>query len=427
MIKTIKTAVILLATLLLAWLLPWFYTFLFASPSWSPFTLYSCVTHSFASISYDGEGKIAGRDFKGNTYTEHQFDSILPMFYYRQLASEGRFPSRIEGVAVDVRDAERSGFIFRSSPSEINRRKPGLYQLLESMPARVDFKSPTDVFRITGDGIEFVDMATNTLDRAKSDAFTRVMKDKGFAFPARVIAGNASTRKDYDNGYFIVDNDFKVYHLKQMRGRPFVRRTDIPAELGIRHIFVTEYADHRLFGFLVDKDNRFYALEAEDYSLHELPVGTFDPAREGMMIIGDMFYWTVTVQAPESERLVAVNARDYSRADEYVPRSAAQTWERRAEYLFPLQPVVHLAARRLREAAPCRFLLSRLRAGGGAGRGLCRAAPPRAARQTGAPHCRHRALRAFPVHSPAGAGTPEGVAPPVIACKRRLSFDSRLF
>lgn len=84
------------------------------------------MTHSFASISYDGEGKIAGRDFKGNTYTEHQFDSILPMFYYRQLASEGRFPSRIEGVAVDVRDAERSGFIFRSSPSEINRRKPEL-------------------------------------------------------------------------------------------------------------------------------------------------------------------------------------------------------------------------------------------------------------------------------------------------------------
>lgn len=66
-----------------------------------------------------------------------------------------------------------------------------------------------------------------------------------------------------------------------MRGRPFVRRTDIPAELGIRHIFVTEYADHRLFGFLVDKDNRFYALEAEDYSLHELPVGTFDPRRKG--------------------------------------------------------------------------------------------------------------------------------------------------
>lgn len=427
MIKTIKTAVILLATLLLAWLLPWFYTFLFASPSWSPFTLYSCVTHSFASISYDGEGKIAGRDFKGNTYTEHQFDSILPMFYYRQLASEGRFPSRIEGVAVDVRDAERSGFIFRSSPSEINRRKPELYQLLESMPARVDFKSPTDVFRITEDGIEFVDMATNTLDRAKSDAFTRVMKDKGFAFPARVIAGNASTRKDYDNGYFIVDNDFKVYHLKQMRGRPFVRRTDIPAELGIRHIFVTEYADHRLFGFLVDKDNRFYALEAEDYSLHELPVGTFDPAREGMMIIGDMFYWTVTVQAPESERLVAVNARDYSRARRIRASIRRPNVGTAGRVPFSLQPVVHLAARRLREAAPCRFLLSRLRTGGGAGRGLCRVAPPRAARANGCSALPASCSSGFSCSFPCWCWNPRGRSTPVIACKRRLSFDSRLF
>ena len=335
MIKTIKTGVLLVSVLLLAWQLPWFYTFLLASPARSPFTLYSCITHSFASISYDAEGKVVGRDFKGNTYTERQFDSILPMFYYRQLASEGRFPSQIEGVAVDVGDAERSGFIFRTSPSEINRRSPGLYQLLESRPARVDFKSPTDVFRITGDGFEFVVMETNTLDREKSDAFTRAMRDEGFAFPARVVAGNASTRKEYDNGYFIADNEFKVYHLKQVRGRPFVRRTDISPSLEIRRIFVTEFADRRLFGFLVDKDDRFYALETGDYSLHELPVGTFDPAQEGMMIVGDMFYWTVILQGLGTERLVAVNARDYSRVDAYAPESAPEAWERRAEYLFP--------------------------------------------------------------------------------------------
>lgn len=156
------------------------------------------------------------------TVRQHPSDVLLP-----PARLEGRFPSQIEGVAVDVGDAERSGFIFRTSPSEINRRSPGLYQLLESRPARVDFKSPTDVFRITGEGIEFVDMETNTLDREKSDAFTRAMRDEGFAFPARVVAGNASTRKEYDNGYFIADNEFKVYHLKQVRGRPFVRRTDI--------------------------------------------------------------------------------------------------------------------------------------------------------------------------------------------------------
>ena len=136
MIKSIKTGIILLAALLLAWLLPWCYAFVFASPSWSPFTLYSCVTHGFASVDFDRENNVAGRDLQGNTYTQQQFDSILPTFYYRQLAAEGRFPSEIEGVAVESRDVERTNFMFRTSPGEINRRRPTVYQLLESMPDR---------------------------------------------------------------------------------------------------------------------------------------------------------------------------------------------------------------------------------------------------------------------------------------------------
>ena len=102
MIKTIKTAVILLATLLLAWLLPWFYTFLFASPSWSPFTLYSCVTHSFASISYDGEGKIAGRDFKGNTYTEQSLCPGAVRIAAQFNDVRQRYTTKTEGVPMTV-------------------------------------------------------------------------------------------------------------------------------------------------------------------------------------------------------------------------------------------------------------------------------------------------------------------------------------
>ena len=315
MIKSIKTGIILLAALLLAWLLPWCYAFVFASPSWSPFTLYSCVTHGFASVDFDRENNVAGRDLQGNTYTQQQFDSILPTFYYRQLAAEGRFPSEIEGVAVESRDVERTNFMFRTSPGEINRRRPTVYQLLESMPDRIDLEPATDVFRITGEGIEFVDMETNTIDQKKSAAFTKVLRDKGFSFPARVVSGNPSTRKRYDNGYLLVDDAQRVYHMKQVRGRPFVRRTDVADSLQIGQIFVTEFADRKSLGFLVDSEKRFYTLGAEDYKLHEIPVGKFGPTRENMMIIGDMFYWTVTIQGAESKRYVAVNARDYSLAD----------------------------------------------------------------------------------------------------------------
>ena len=81
------------------------------------------------------------------------------------------------------------------------------------MPDRIDLEPATDVFRITGEGIEFVDMETNTIDQKKSAAFTKVLRDKGFSFPARVVSGNPSTRKRYDNGYLLVDDAQRVYHI----------------------------------------------------------------------------------------------------------------------------------------------------------------------------------------------------------------------
>lgn len=401
MIKSIKTGIILLAALLLAWLLPWCYAFVFASPSWSPFTLYSCVTHGFASVDFDRENNVAGRDLQGNTYTQQQFDSILPTFYYRQLAAEGRFPSEIEGVAVESRDVERTNFMFRTSPGEINRRRPTVYQLLESMPDRIDLEPATDVFRITGEGIEFVDMETNTIDQKKSAAFTKVLRDKGFSFPARVVSGNPSTRKRYDNGYLLVDDALRVYHMKQVRGRPFVRRTDVADSLQIGQIFVTEFADRKSLGFLVDSEKRFYTLGAEDYKLHEIPVGKFGPTRENMMIIGDMFYWTVTIQGAESKRYVAVNARDYSLADEYRPEEKPQAWAEYAKYLFPLRTVVHLAAGRLRKAPDCGGVVSGPLAGTRARRVLC-AHPPQIARRTALADRRRRLVRTLPLRPAAG-------------------------
>ncbi len=335
MIKTIKTGVIFLAAALLAWLLPWFFAFLTTQPSWRPFTLYSCIVHSFAHLDYDAEDNTIGRDAKGNIYTERQTDSIMPMFYFRQLAAEGRFPKEIEGIPVTPKDAERSEFIFRTSPQDVNRPRIGLYQLLESRPRRLDFESPSDVFRITESGIEFVDMATNSLDKKKSERFTAALQKAGFRFPARVIAGNGTTRKEYDNGYFIVDDDYRVFHMKQICGWPMVLDTKISDSLRINHIFVTEFSDRRHFAFLTDEANRFYALDAEDYSLHQIPIGRFDATNDAMMIIGDMFYWTITLQRDNDERLVAVNARDYSLADTCIPQEEVNSAEYYARYLFP--------------------------------------------------------------------------------------------
>lgn len=335
MVKTIKASIITVAVLLLSWFLPWMYSFIFAKPYWSPFTLYSCIVHTFASIDYDEDGNMKGRDFNGKTYTEHQFDSILPVFYARQLASENRFPESIEGMPVSLESAEKSSFIFRSAPSDLNRKKPGIYQILESRPDRVNFKTPDDVFRITENGIEFVDIKTNKINVRKSEIFSEALKQTGFAFPAAIISGNSNTKKEYDNGYLITDSSGSLFHIRQEHGSPKTAKINIPGNLEISDIFVTEFPDRKLLGFISGVNGELMALSAEDYSIHEVPVGGFFPRKEQIMIVGDMFYWTVNIQSLESERIVAVNPRNWKCVESHTPEIKVEKWEKVQEYIFP--------------------------------------------------------------------------------------------
>jgi hypothetical protein len=88
---------------LLLWQLPWCYNFFVVKPEKSPFTLYSFVIGDFALMGQeDGKGTVR-RDLAGNVYSEAAFDSILPMFYFRQLMSDERFPDTLNGVAITPR------------------------------------------------------------------------------------------------------------------------------------------------------------------------------------------------------------------------------------------------------------------------------------------------------------------------------------
>ena len=78
-------------------------------------------------------------------------------------------------------------------------------------------------------------------------------------------------------------------------------------------------------------------MRADDYSLHEVAVGGFDPTTESMMIIGDMFYWTVNIESGGAERLVAVDARDYSVVEVRESPAEPSRWERAARFAFPFE------------------------------------------------------------------------------------------
>lgn len=338
MSKTYKIIYYLLLTTILAWLLPWFYHLATLKKRSTPFALYSEIIGDFAMIDVNSENKTSRfTDRHGNFYTETQFDSILPMFYYRQLVTDNRLPDTIQGVHVTAPQIRRENFIFRSRPSEINVHHPELYPLLEARSKRVDLEMPDDVFRLTKNGIEFIDMESNQVKSEKSALFQSVFQQKKVAFPVRIIAGNPTHRKEYDEGYLFTDNNGKLFHLKQMQGRPFLRPVQIDAEINISQIWVTEFSNRRYFAFLTDVNNNFYALTAPDYNLVKVEIPSFNPKKESMTIFGNMFTWTVVQSDNKDEILTAIDAKNLTAIDSMVFYNSDDEKVGLASYLFPLQ------------------------------------------------------------------------------------------
>jgi len=297
--------------LLLYWQLPWCYMFFTAKSSSVPFTLYSGVLGDFVQMGVEEGKEIVRWDLSGNVYTQEQVDSLLPFFYVRQLMADERFPDTIKGVPVTPRYVQMTNFTFRSSPKEINAPIVPLYPLLESKSKRLDLEMPDDVFRMTDSSIEFVRMASNTIDEEKSRCYTEALKKKGFVFPVYRIAGNSTTRKKYDEGYLLLDNERKLFHLKQVVGRPYVRAVSLPESVKPEYLFITEFRSRQTLGLLTDTNHRLYVLDTR-YGVTRTGVPAYDPEKEAMTILGNMMDWTVSVKGEDYVAYYALEADTYS-------------------------------------------------------------------------------------------------------------------
>ena len=110
----IKILYIGLSIFLLSWIIPSLVQLTTDSSVRYPFTYYSSVINQFCYIDPADE-RLMGKDLDGNSYTDAEFNRVLPMFYYRQLAMENALPDSIQGVPVDLQAIARNNFFPCSS------------------------------------------------------------------------------------------------------------------------------------------------------------------------------------------------------------------------------------------------------------------------------------------------------------------------
>ncbi len=288
LVKIARLCLIFITIFILSIFLPDFYWKAFEQRVQRPFAQYSPVLRDFVIMKATAQGP-QFYDPKGTIYTRSEVDSLLPFSSARQLLFENRFPDSLAGKRIDPEEVRINNFTLRVSPSDINQSRIDLYPLFESQSGRVRLEMPPAFFRITN-RMEFIIASDNKIDEPLSSIFTAALQDYGFRFPSRLIAGNPTTRKPFDEGYFILDATDHLFHLKMVKGKPAIHPVSIPANLKIKHIVVQEMNLREFYALLITDDSRIFLLNYPDYQLIELPVFDYDWNATDIRIIGDLFY-----------------------------------------------------------------------------------------------------------------------------------------
>ncbi len=328
-----RIIIILFVTLVTLWAVPAIVKKAASSPQKYPFTYYSSIIEQFCYREVDGKKAIL-RDALGKHYTEAEFDSILPMMYYRQLSTDGRMPDSIRGQEVTMPLIRQKSFTFRYNCNETSAPGIGLYVMYESLPKRLNLETPDDVFRMK-EKIEFIDVATNKVNREKSDLFGKELEKKGYIFPAQWLQGILTIRKPYDEGYFTLDSDGQLFHLKMVNNRPFIRNTHVGDSMDVAYFSMLSVPDKRFYGFLFDKEGGMYILEAPTYTLLKLDMPPIDIRNDEVIIMANMFFWTVNVVTPDGRYTYALHNDTLKRADEAFIAANTDHWDNISQWLFP--------------------------------------------------------------------------------------------
>ena len=301
-----------------------------------PFAYYSTILKDIGLIDYKNK-KFPMEDLKGNKYNTAQFDSLMPMLNYRQLMTDGKLPDSINGQKITPQLLRSKSVVYKYKPSDINTSFNGLYILLETMPKRVGLEIPNDVFRLKNN-IEFIDAQTNTLEVQKSRLFQQALDKEGFQYPAQWLIGNPNPRKPYDEGYFVLDANNQLFHMKMVNNRPYIKNTKIGEKIQASYFSMLEVADKRFYGFLFSKQGELFIIENDgaNYKTVKLDIDPIDMQKDEVILMGNMFDWTVSVVTPFAKKIYALDAETLKRIGEHTIDRTPGRWDAVSKWIFPV-------------------------------------------------------------------------------------------
>ncbi len=314
LVKIARTIMILFVIFVMSVFIPEYYWKIFEKNIRAPFVLYSPLIQDFIINRFENK-EVIRTDNEGHVLTRDEFEELEPFFFYRQMAMEGKMPDSINGIPIDLQEVRRNNFTYRIKPADIGEPFIQLYPLLESQSGRANLEMPDEFIRLE-ERCEFIKCETNETVEDLTEKFTYVFRNLDFKFPAVKVFGNPTTRKPFDEGYFIVDSRGDLFHLKRVKNNPLLTKILKPERVDVEHIVVTENERREFYAIVISKDNMIYLISYDDYKFIEMPIDDYDMKKHELMIRGNLQHRLFTLTSDDMIKVI-VTDRNYNKIDQF--------------------------------------------------------------------------------------------------------------
>lgn len=304
-----RYSTIILAVLAMSYGLPAGFDKVFGQKAGDPLLFFSPLQKQFIYRESLGGHSFNYMNEEGTSYSRTEFEAQLPFLYYKNLEKKKQLPFTIDGRSFDKKTikAGKQGFEIKSRHLDGHHPQIDLYPLFNNDPEVAIMPFPEDVFRFTGQAMEFIKADFNRIDRELTDGFTGTLKEQGFIFPATVIGGKTTNLKPFDEGFFVRDSSGQVFHIKRILNQPEIVKTAIDPALDIQDIIVSENRRREFYGTIVTTRGDLYLISYENYRLIPLPVEEYNPRTMDFKLLVNSLYRTATVSDSKAVQGIAMD------------------------------------------------------------------------------------------------------------------------
>jgi len=288
-------------------------THLFYSPVSQDFILKEKIVgkapEAAKGFASDHHSNLAYKKADGTYVPRRAFERHLPFIYYKNMEILGVLPITLGGQTFNKKTIKAQRRVLELNARDLAQRYPEVpfYPLLESNPGQARLVFPEDRFRMTDTDMEFINADANTLDSVLTKMYTHTLKKKGFTFPARSVNGKFTVLKPFDEGVFLVDHNFHVFHVKRVDDKPAIVKTPISPDVKIRAIKISESKQKKYYGIALSEDGRVFLLGYDNYRLTPVPLTHYDPDRMDLKLIFNPLYCTAIYSDDTTIRAVAMD------------------------------------------------------------------------------------------------------------------------